>query len=186
MTDLTLYHGSGSLFDHFDQSKFRIPNDNWGGGVCYATDNLDLAQKYAKSMSKNTPTHERFVYTLGVKIFNLFDVDDKFTGPILKKMVDSVGVENFARSAKLLSVGEDKYQILALLKDGNLSLKGSQIFYGISGGMINTSKGRNLLKRFGFDTLRYNSGIVSNGKEHSVYLPYYTKNLEILNVAIDN
>lgn len=184
--DLTLYHGSGSLFDKFEQHKARIPNDLWGGGVLYGTDNIEIAKLYASAMSKKTPTHEKFLYTIGVKINHLFDVEAMFTGTILVKFVNSVGVENFARGAKLLSYGADKYKIFGDLKLGNKNLTGAQVFHGITQGMLNTSRGRIILKKMEFDTLRYNGGMISGAKKYSVYLPYYAANVKILNIDIEN
>ena len=46
---MKLYHGTNQLFDKFEQSKSRVLNDYYGGGVAYFTDTLKVAHTYAKS-----------------------------------------------------------------------------------------------------------------------------------------
>jgi hypothetical protein len=46
------YHGSGHLFDKFDQKLARIRDDHYGGGVGYFTDDHDVGNQYARTMAR--------------------------------------------------------------------------------------------------------------------------------------
>lgn len=177
-----VYHGSGSLFEKFEQNKARIVNDFYGGGVAYFTDNLEVAEQYAAAMAKKTPTKEKFIYEVELDFKKLFDVDAEYSGPILKKFVSNP--EGFARGAGMFKLGADKFGILADLKSGNITFNGEQVFKGLSGGMISTSKARETLKRLGYDGLRYNGGIVMHAKSHNVYLAYHANDIKILDIKI--
>lgn len=180
MKILTLYHGTNGRFDRFDQSKSRIFNDYWGGGVAYFTDNLGVAKTYATSMAKSKGG-DKLVYEVRLKIQNLFDVDDKFTGKELLKFYTSKTSEEFARGAGLLRLGADKYEILHKLESGNLELTGSQVFHGLSQGMVYTAKARKKLESLGYDALRYNGGSNMNmATRHDVYLTYKATNISII------
>lgn len=173
----TVYHGSGSDFDQFDQRKARIANDFYGGGIAYFTDDFTVATTYAKSMSKKTGTP--FVYTVKITLNKLFDVDDVFTG---KKLIDILpkNTEEFARGASLISFKSDKYAVLADIESGSSTLTGDGVFKGLSKGMNQTAIARDFLISKGYDGLRYNGGVNMNATRHSVYLAYKASNLKIL------
>lgn len=181
---ITAYHGTAALFDKFDQSKSRIANDFYGGGVAYFTDNLTIAKQYAAAMSKKTPKKEKVIYRVELNLGKVFDVDEMYSGKPLQKFVGT-NAESFARGAGLLSYGVDKFAILSNLKDGNMELNGDKVFKGLSGGMISTAKGRETLKRLGYDGLRYNGGQVMHATPHSVYLVYKANDITIKDVMVE-
>lgn len=178
------YHGSGQLFEKFDQAKARIPNDFWGGGTAYFTDHKQIAYQYATAMAKNTKTKEKVIYEVDLTLKKIFDVDHEYTGEILKKFVNNQP-EQFARGAGMFKLGVDKFQILADLKSGNIVFNGEQVFKGLSGGMINTAKARETLKKLGFDGLRYNGGKIMHAIPHNVYLAYNANNIKIRGITIE-
>jgi len=177
---LTLYHGSNAEFDQFDQSKAKIVNDLYGGGIAYFTDSVPSAQRYARVMTKargGVPVLYKVNLTLG----RVFDVDDTFSGPELMDFVKHAASKDaFLRGAKLLPLGADKYQVLHQLESGKMTLNGDQVFRGLSGGMVNTANTRKILQQMGYDTLRYTGGLVAGADKHNVYLAYYADNIEIL------
>lgn len=173
------YHGSGSRFDKFEQSKARIANDFYGGGVAYFTDDLSVAKTYAKSMAKKTK-NDPFIYTVKVQFRKLFDVDHVFTEKNLLDILPK-DIENFARGAGLLGLDSDKYAVISNLKAGKFSLSGDQVFKGLSKGMNTTAKARDHLRSKGYDGLRYNGGVnMGMATKHNVYLSYEAKNIKIL------
>lgn len=173
------YHGTASVFSRFEQSKSRVPNDYYGGGVAYFTSDKKVAITYAKSAARQTPERVGRVYTCKLKIKNTFDVDSKFSGKELLNLLPK-DLESFARGANLLSLNTPIYSIIGKLKTGNIELSGDQIFRGLSQGMVQTKKAREYLKSKGFDSLRYNGGINMNAKEHDVYIVYDSNDIEIL------
>lgn len=177
---LTLYHGSNAEFDQFDQSKAKIVNDLYGGGVAYFTDSVSVAQSYARVMTKargGAPVLYKVNLTLG----RVFNVDDSFSGPELMEFIKHADSKDaFLRGARMLSLGTDKYQVLHQLESGKITLDGDQVFRGLSGGMINTASTRKILQKMGYDTLRYTGGLITGGNRHNVYLAYYADNIEIL------
>lgn len=174
----TVYHGSGSRFSEFKQSAARIPNDFYGGGVAYFTDDLKVGITYAKSMAKSKNS-DPVVYTVSLKLKKLFDVDDKFTGKDLVNILPK-DIDDFARGAGLLKLGSDKFQVIANLQSGNMTLTGDEVFKGLSKGMNTTAKARDHLIKNGYDGLRYNGGVNMNmATKHSVYLAYTTKGIKI-------
>lgn len=176
----TLYHGSNSDFNKFDQSKSRIVNDNYGGGVAYFTDSPDVAKKYAKTMA-NKYGNQPILYSANLSVNNIFDVDDEFSGHRLMEFVNQApSVDSFLRGAKLMSLGTDKSKLLRDLESGNLSLTGDQIFKGLSNGMVNTSHARKILQRLGYDGLRYNAGGILGQNRYSVYLVYSADDIDIV------
>lgn len=179
----TMYHGSGSRFNEFEQSKARIPNDFYGGGVAYFTDNLKVGITYAKSMAKKAKG-DPIVYEVRVKFKKLFDIDTEYRGKNLIEILPD-DLEAFARSAGLLSLNSDKYMVLAKLKSGKLNLSGDEIFKGLSKGMNTTAKAREYLISKGYDGLRYNGGVnMGMATKHNVYLSYNAKNIEIVSRKI--
>lgn len=178
---LTAYHGSNSIFDKFDQSKARIANDFYGGGVAYFTDDHGVGKQYAKAMSKKggVPT----VYKVSLRFSNLFDVDHQFTGDDLTKLIGTAhsDIDAFARGAGMLKPGVDQYAIKAELKNGTTSLSGDQVFRGLSRGMVNTAAARAKLINVGYDGLRYNGGLNMNAAtKHNVYLAYFANDIRII------
>lgn len=175
----TVYHGSGYRFSEFKQSKARIPNDFYGGGVAYFTSDFNVAITYAKSMAKKSSS-DPLIYTVDIRIRNLFDVDDKFTGTNLIKILPKE-TEQFARGAGLLGLGADKYSILGSLQAGKVTLSGDQVFKGLSMGMNTTAKAREHLIANGYDGLRYNGGVnMGMAIKHDVYLIYNANNAKIV------
>jgi hypothetical protein len=173
------YHGTNSRFSQFEQSKARIANDFYGGGIAYLTDTLDIAKTYASFMFRKYGG-ERYVYQVQAEFDNLFDVDEKYTGDILKRIVGSE-YDSFARGSGLLNLGADRYAVLSALKEGKVELTGEQVFRGLSNGMQNTARARETLKKCGFDGLRYNGGMNMGGRAHNVYLSYEAQNIRIKN-----
>lgn len=176
----TVYHGSNSDFNKFDQSKSRIINDNYGGGVAYFTDSPNVAKKYAKTMA-NKYGNEPILYSVNLSVNNIFDVNDEFSGNRLMEFINQASsVDSFLRGAKLLLLGTDKSKLLRDLESGNLSLTGDQIFKGLSNGMVNTSQARKILQRLGYDALRYNAGGILGQDSYSVYLVYNAADIDIV------
>lgn len=174
-----VYHGSGSRFSKFEQSKARIPNDFYGGGVAYFTDDLGVGITYAKSMAKKSKG-DPIVYTVKLKLKKVFDVDEKFTGKDLINILPK-DVEDFARGAGLMTLDSDKYKVIADLKAGKYTLTGDQVFKGLSKGMNTTAKAREFLISKGYDGLRYNGGVnMGMAKKHNVYLAYDANDIEII------
>jgi hypothetical protein len=175
-----VYHGSGYRFAKFNQSKARIANDFYGGGVAYFTDNLKVPITYAKSMAKTAKSGTPLVYTCTLKLKKIFDVDHTFTG---KDLIDILpkDIEAFARGAKLLSLGSgDKFTIISKLKSGKVKLTGDQVFKGLSAGMNKTAAARKHLMSKGYDGLRYNGGVnMGMATKHSVYLAYKSSSITI-------
>ena len=175
-----VYHGSNSKFDKFDQKKARIPNDFYGGGIAYFTDNLKVGIQYAKGMS--TKNGEPRVYTVKLSLKKMFDVDDTFTGKNLIQILPK-DVEGFARGARLLKYGVDKFKVLSDLQSGSLTLSGDEVWGGLSSGQVNTANAREYLMAKGYDGLRYNGGDNMGMKvKHNVYLAYYPKSIQIQKV----
>lgn len=181
-----VYHGTNVKFDHFDQSKARIPNDLWGGGIAYGTDSLTVAEGYANSMF-NKKGGQKIILELELTLNHIFDVDHIFTGQQITQFLHNTKPEDFARGARLLHAGADRYAVLAKVESGNIQLKGSEVFYGLSGGGIHTARAREELKRLGYDGLRYNGGLMGithNQEHHNVYLVYYAKDVKIVNAKV--
>ena len=170
-----VYHGTNARFDKFDQRKSRIVNDNYGGGVAYFTDGLNLAITYAKNMAKKQGG-DAIIYSAELKLSKLFDVDHNFTG---KELIDilPVDVKDFARGAGLLSLNTDEYKVVSDLKSGKTKLSGEQVYRGLSRGNTQTSKARDHLIEKGYDGLRYNMPVTP---KQSVYLAYDAKDIKIV------
>jgi hypothetical protein len=172
----TVYHGTNALFDKFDQRKSRIINDNYGGGIAYFTDSLNLANTYAKNMAKKQGGNP-IVYSVELKLNKMFDVDYEFTG---KELIDilPVDVNDFARGAGLLGLNADEYKVISNLKSGNIKLTGEQVYRGLSKGNTQTAKARDHLIKKGYDGLRYNMPVTP---KQSVYLAYNANSIKIIN-----
>jgi hypothetical protein len=155
----------------------KIQNDYYGGGF-YFTPNLEVAKIYAKSAVRKTGGKE-VIYRVQLSLKKTFDVDKEYSGDELKKLVGS-NFEMFARSAGLLSLGRDRYAIMADLKEGNTVMTGAEIFKGMSNGMINTAKAREQLKKLKYDSLRYNPVQHANRTKHEVYIVYNEANVRII------
>jgi len=174
---LVAYHGSNGRFNKFDQSKSRIENDLYGGGVAYFTDSVDIAKSYAAYMARRNGG-DKVIYKVILKMNKIFDVDKLYRGSELLQMIGN-NFEQFARAAKLLRLGVDKLQLLSRLKSGEMALSGDQVFKGMSNGMINTKVARERLVKLGFDGLRYNGGVQMGGSRHNVYLAYNASQIDI-------
>lgn len=172
--NIDLYHGSGRNFDQFNQSYGRVKNDFMGGGIGYFTSDHDVAKTYAKNGARFAGTNTRYVYHTTLNMENVFDVDHNFSGERLKQILPpEKDHEQFARSAGLLNVGTDKYDILSKLKQGNITLTGQQIFQGLSRGGVSSDRARQHLIKKGYDGLRYNGDQnMDQAQKHSVYIPY--------------
>lgn len=176
----TVYHGTNELIDRFDQSKSRVINDYYGGGVAYFTESLESAHTYANGAYKRKNKGERYVYVAQLSAKKIFDVDDTFTGKDLQKFFQKrTDVELLARGAGLLTPKEDKYVTIGKLEAGEMELTGDQIFKGLSKGMNFTSKVTEFLKTMNYDTLRYNAGGYGIPK-HSIYIAYDSSNIKIV------
>lgn len=176
------YHGSNALFKKFEQSKARILNDFYGGGIAYFTGNKNVAATYAGAM-KRKYGGEKYIYEVDLHLSKVFDVDHKFTGKELTQFFDDKEADDFARGAGLLKAGVDKYSVMAKLKGGNLELTGEEVFKGLSRGMVNTAKARQKLISLGYDGLRYNGGVNMNmATKHDVYLAYNADDVRIKKV----
>lgn len=176
-----VYHGSNAKFDKFDQAHSRIINDFYGGGVAYFTDSIEVAKTYANSMFKSKGGG-RYIYEVELSLENLFDVDHEFTGKELTKFFNDKTVEEFARGAGMLKFGgEDKYTVLGRLKSGDMKLSGNEVFKGLSRGMNQTAKARQMLVSLGYDGLRYNGGVnMAMATKHNVFLAYEADDIKIL------
>jgi len=174
------YHGSGELFKEFDQNKARIANDYWGGGVGYFTRNKNIAKLYAKAMSKITKTP--YVYTVNLSLEKIFDQNDTFSGSRLINLLPK-DLDKFSRGAGLMSLhyleNIDKFLLIHKLKKGDITLTGKQVFFGLSGGGINTSVARKTLIKNGYDALRYEGGVLMGVVSHDVFVVYFKKSIEI-------
>jgi hypothetical protein len=170
----TVYHGTNARFDKFDQRKSRIVNDNYGGGVAYFTDALNLAITYAKNMAKKQGG-DPLIYSVELKLKKLFDVDHEFTG---KELVDILpaDINDFARGAGLLRLNSNEYKVISDLKSGTTKLTGEQVYRGLSKGNTQTAKARDHLIEKGYDGLRYNMPVTP---KQSVYLAYDAKDIKI-------
>lgn len=173
------YHGAGRFFHKFDQSKARIKDDFMGGGIAYITDHKPISHNYAKSAAKETKTP--YVYHVTAKMDNVFDVDHEFTGEKLKRLLPK-DTEKFASSAGLIGLHnhEHKHRILSDLESGKLTLKGHQVFAGLSHGGTKTANARKHLIKKGYDGLRYNGGVNMNqATKHNVFIPYKDEAINI-------
>jgi hypothetical protein len=148
--------------------------------VAYFTNTADVAYTYARSMARKSGG-DRIVYKVDLLIDKCFDVDNYIPSSNIKKMFSTRSeMESFARGAGLLSSGADKYLVLGQLSDGALTLTGEQVFKGISQGMTQTARARELLKRLGYDSLRYNGGSNMGTALHDVYISYYANRIRII------
>lgn len=179
-----VYHGTGALFDQFKIENARLKNDHFGG-LLYFTDNKSIALQYAAAEAKKAHSSQKVIYTVELDIKNLFDVKQTYTGKQLLKLLKNVNIEDFARKAGLLRYGSDKYQIIAELKSGNMTMTGEQIFLGLSNGQRDTSRTRDILKRAGFDGLKYYGAKIFGVNPHTVYLPYDANSIKIVNINLE-
>ena len=157
-------------------------NDFYGGGT-YFTDEKSVAVSYARGMAKKQGLP--LIYECNLRPKKVFDVDSMFTGSDLKQFVNKSNAEVFAKGAKLLSLGVDPLAIRLALEQGNITLSGDQVFRGLSNGMVNTAKAREMLIRLGFDCLRYNGGVnMSMSQKHNVYVAYKANIIDIIHKYI--
>jgi hypothetical protein len=177
----TVYHGSNSVFTKFDPSKARIKNDFFGGGVGYFTDSMPIGIQYARSMSKGGGSP--ILYTCNVTMRKMFDTEDTFVGDDLIRIMPD-DVEGFARGSGLLRYGNDRIKVITDLKSGKVSMKGVDVFRGLSSGMNQTAKARAHLASKGYDGLRYAGGTITGAVRHWVYLPYRADSIELLDGQI--
>lgn len=177
MTTLRLFHGTNQQFARFDQNKSRIVNDLFGGGVAYFTDDRQVAFTYAKSMSRKSGAP--VIYEVELRADKIFDVNHVYTGKELQGFVTPKNSEAFARGAGMLPPGTDKYSVMIKLEAGDVSITGTKLFLGLSRGMNATAAVRKLLISKGYDTLRYNGGLVMDAKKHNVYIGYDADKISI-------
>jgi len=176
---VNVYHGSGRHFTKFDQRHARLVNDFYGGGIGYFTDNHEVSKTYAKTMAKETGTP--VVYHTSLSMNNVFDIDHKFKGKKLQKLLPK-DTRKFAMHSGLLHAGNSEHEnsILGNLERGDTELTGHQLFWGLSEGGVKTAAARNHLIKHGYDGLRYNGGVNMNMKtRHNVYIPYNADSAEI-------
>lgn len=186
MQTINAYHGTATAFDRFDQSFARVRNDHFGGGVAYFTDNKSVAIQYAEAMYKMAKHKVSFaaklVYNIRLKFSKLFDIKMIFTGKELTKLISGTNLELFARNAGLLKLGTDKYDVFEGLKTGNTGLTGEQVFLGLSEHQQKTEKARTILKKNGYDGLKYYGAKIFGSIPHTIYLPYNQSQITIQNI----
>jgi len=175
--DVDAYHGSGAKFSQFKQSKARVKNDFFGGGVAYFTDSKPTAKTYAVGSAKREKS-EPHIYHTSLSMKNVFDVDHKFSGEKLTSLLPN-DHESFARGAGLLPYGSDKHKVISDLRSGKTELTGHQVFKGLSQGKVKSDFAREHLKKKGYDGLRYNGGDNMNVGHHNVYVPYSPEAIRI-------
>lgn len=177
-----VYHG-GNKFRKFDSSKARSPNDYYGGGVAYFTTSKEISIGYAKAaLARSKGDDGGYVYTVELSFKNVFDVDDKIPQDKIKKILAGVkDHEKFARDAGLMrGINTDRHVVMARLKSGKIEMTGEQVFKGLSGGQIKTTNAREVLKKAGYDGLRYNGGLITQTSiKHDVYLAYFNNQIKI-------
>ena len=181
-TKIIVYHGTNQYFDKFEQSKARVINDYFGGGVAYFTVSKEIAHNYAKSMVNNKGG-EKYVLEVELNINNLFDVDHMFKGKELSQFFkDNAEAETFARGASLLKFGVDKYSLIPKLMDGSMEVIGKDVFNGLSIGQTKSAAAREKLKKLKYDTLRYNGGVnMQQTIKHDVFIAYKSENINVKN-----
>jgi hypothetical protein len=178
----TVYHGSGTKFDKFDQKKSRIANDFYGGGVAYFTADQRVGVQYAKSMAKVAKTDTPYLYTCRLNMSKVFDVDDVYTGKDLKDILPK-DLDKFARGAGLMGIKVDAGMLFYKLQEGKMELTGDQVFKGLSQGMNQTATARQHLISKGYDGLRYNGGLnMGLVSKHDVYLAYNSNDISITKI----
>ena len=75
--------------------------------------------------------------------------------------------------------------MLGKLRDGDMSLTGDEVFKGLSRGMTQTAKARQILIQLGYDGLRYNGGVnMKMAVKHSVFLAYDANDITILKTSM--
>ncbi len=176
---LIVFHGSNKKFDKFSEKAKRVANDFFGGGIAYTTDDQSVALTYSRAMTYRYGGEE-YLYKIQLTLSNIFDVDTVFSGKELVDFTKYVRPEDFLRSAGLLTAGTDKYKVLAQLESGSLSMDGKAVFKGLSKGLVDSSGAEAILKKMGYDGLRYNGGDNMGAGKHNVYIPYYSKSIKIL------
>jgi hypothetical protein len=175
----TLFHGTNMNFKEFSKDKARVANDFYGGGVAYFTDDKNVAWTYGKSMTKTKKEGQPIVMTVQTAFHKTFDIDDQFSNQDLVNLLPA-DIEEFARGAGLLKMGTNKYEVIAKLKAGKMTLTGKQVFMGLSNGMNQTAKAREFLISKGYDSLRYNGGENMGQKHHNVYIAWTNNGINIL------
>jgi hypothetical protein len=177
---LIAFHGSNKSFTKFAPSAKRVENDFFGGGIAYFTDDQKVALTYSRAMTYRYGGEEH-LYKVELSIDKMFDVDTIYTGDNLRKFFKLINVEDFARGAGLLKAGEDKYAITAKLELGNYQMTGYDVFRGLSKGFGRSEQAQDILKKLGYDGLRYNGGQNMGTGRHNVYLPYHENDIKLLN-----
>lgn len=170
---MIMYHGSNAIFKSFDANRARLQNDNFGGGVAYLTTNKNLAVTYAKSMSRRGG--EPIIYTVKTNFKKTFDTEKLFQGKDVLRFIRDMKVEDFAKGAKLLVYGIDKFTVINNLKSGITGLSGKQIFDGLSNGNTQTLKAREVLIKLGYDSIYYKTP----DRNNDIYITYKDTNLRI-------
>lgn len=170
---MIMYHGSNVIFKSFDANRARLQNDNFGGGVAYLTTNKSLAVVYAKSMSRRGG--EPIIYTVQTTFRKTFDTETLFQGKDVLRFIKDVKLEDFAKGAKILVYGMDKYTVINNLKSGITGLTGKQIFDGLSNGNTQTLRARETLVKLGYDSIHYKTPDNVN----DVYITYKDTNVRI-------
>lgn len=178
---IQVFHGSNSKFKEFSIKAKRVENDFFGGGIAYFTDDQKVALTYSRAMTYRYGGTE-YLYKAELSLQNIFDVNHAFTGAGIQKFFAHIKPEDFARGAGLLGNGADRLDVITRLKMGNITMTGQEVFKGLSRGNVNSASAEKILKELGYDGLRYNGGDNMSAGRHNVYLPYYTKDIKILNV----
>lgn len=172
--EVNVYHGTGhGPITEIDPDKAKIKNDLFGGGQGYFTDHHGMAKSYAKGPNPH-------ILHAKLKMKHVFDVDHKFSGDSLKRLLPK-DTRKFASHAGLLNAGNAEHadRILNCLERGETELTGSQVFHGLSEGGTKTKKARHHLQKNGYTGLRYNGGQLFGGTPHNVYIPYNKEDIHI-------
>jgi len=178
---LTVYHGTGSDFDMFSSEFARVANDYYGGGVAYFTDNVEVAHGYASDGQKRDgSTGTKILMTVEITPSKIFDVDAMIPGPDVTRLMGKTKPEEFLRAAGMLNINSDKFSLIGKIKNERLEMTGDQLFKALSMGQVKSSRARNALKAAGYDALRYNGGIQTQGVHHNVYIMYNASAIRVI------
>lgn len=171
----TLFHGGIDFDGEFRQDMSRSPNDYFGGGVAYFTDNHEVALKYAKNAGKRSGKLP-VVYNVKLTIKNNFDVDKKYNSELF---LDSIkDLDKFIRNSSIGEYNDPIYVTKQKLKSG-IEITGKSIFKGLSNNHQNSGRAREILIDLGFDGLRY-TGDEDSMNPYNVWLPYNSDQVSIV------
>lgn len=80
----------------------------------------------------------------------------------------------------MLKLDSNESMVMYELESGKMKLTGDQIFRGLSKGMNQTAKVRDMLIKKGYDALRYNGGVnMDQAIKHDVYIAYKSSSMKV-------